>query len=79
MNERYSEAVGSLIPEKVDRETLFLFDIGNKHYAAFYSEGEGLPADMRMPVNIDHKRIKDSTIISKRIESTMVYDLEAKN
>lgn len=77
MGNRHGEAVLSLIPERVRQETLFLFDIGEKHYAAFYSEGENLPADMAMKVNVDHKLVKDSTVISSRIGSIMAYDLDA--
>jgi hypothetical protein len=82
MGERRVEAVESLRREKVQRESAFVVVLENKPYLIHLSDAEGdvLPADMSMPVNIEHKRVNRLVMKPEtRVKAELLYDISASS
>ena len=75
MSTRHAEALASLVPEGVDRETVATFELDGKKYLACFMDGEMRPADMDMQVNKDHQEVKKACGFKDRVEGEVLYDL----
>ena len=77
---RRQEAVESLRREQVQRETAFLVKIQEKFYVLHLteSESEPLPADLSMPVNVEHRQVNREVMKpDTRTTAEVLYDLSA--
>lgn len=74
MTTRKREAIESIEVEKVEKEIVFIIEIDQKKFLAFYMEGEMLPADINMPINQEHRKILKS-IRTRAIDAELLYEL----
>ncbi len=75
MGKRNAEAVESLKREKVIQETVFILELNNKKYLAFYMEGEMLHGDPDLPINQEHRRILRS-VRESFVDAELLYNLQ---
>ena len=80
MEERKADATESLRRENMQRESAFLVTIRGRPYLIHTSDAEGdvHPADMSMPVNVEHKRINRLAMKPEtRVKAELLYDILA--
>lgn len=63
MGEYNAEALLTLAEEKVLEEHMFLLQIEEKWFLAFFSRGENLPANIERQLNRQHRSLLEESVI----------------
>lgn len=74
MGAHQQEAIETLREEALTQEHVFLIEVEEKTYLGFFTEGEGLPANLERELNRTHKDLLKRSVI-RRIEGVPLYSL----
>lgn len=78
ITERMDEARAAVRLEQIVREQTSYFEVGDRKFVLFYTEGNPIPADNTIPINKKHREVMDA-IRLERIKLEPVYDIEIKD